>query len=349
MKDSFQEIEKLLIRYFSSELAESEKEKVDNWRNKSPENEKAFQEILYSWEAMPLLHEMENFNPFVALNKVNSRIERIERKKWLSFLQRAVAVLIIPLMMYSVYITFKSVSISQTAENETIMQSFTAKQGQLSHFTLSDGTQVWLNSGSTIHFPNKFNGNKREIELEGEAYFDVVKNTKQPFLVETKDLNIEVLGTSFNVANYSDESTSEIVLVEGKVKLFSEHNNKIHNYGYLIPGRRAVYSKKEKKVLANKVDVDKYISWRDGILVFRDDSMSEVVKRLSRWFNVEITIKDPEIKNYIYTATFSDETLSQVLYFLKVSAPIEYRIEEPEILINGKSSKQKVVLMKKKR
>ncbi|NJO87814.1 MAG: DUF4974 domain-containing protein [Chloroflexia bacterium] len=255
--------------------------------------------------------------------------------------------MIIPIMVYAGYLSFKNYSVNQITESEVIMQSFTAKLGQLSHFALSDGTQVWLNSGSTIRFPDKFVGDKRKVELEGEAYFDVVKNSGQPFLVKTNDLNIEVLGTSFNVSNYHNDSILEVVLVEGKVKLFSEYNNKEQTYGYLVPGRKAVYNKKERKVLAGKVDVDKYISWRDGVLIFRGDPMNQVVKRLSRWFNVDITIADPEIENYVYTATFSNETLSQVLYLLKVSAPINYKNVAPKVLANGELSKQKIILTKK--
>src|SRR5665647_1662759 len=94
----------------------------------------------------------------------------------------------------------------------------------------------------------------------------------------------------------------------------------------MIPGQRAIYQKEEQKVITGEVDVDKYIAWRDGNLIFRDDSMEDVVKRLSRWFNVEIAINDPEIKNYIYKATFRNENLTQVLNLLKLSAPIDYRV-----------------------
>jgi len=347
MNDSFQEIEKLLIGYFSNELAESEKEKVDNWRKNSVDNEKVFQDMFNSWNAMPLLNQMESFNSFAALNKVNSRLKHFEQRKIFIYLQKAAAILIIPLMIYAGYITFKNIAIKEIAENNITMQSFTAKPGQLSNLILSDGTKIWLNSGATINFPDKFTGHKREVELDGEAYFEVAKNKEQPFLLKTSGINIEVLGTSFNVCSYKDDAASEVVLVEGKIKMFSEYDNKIHNYGYLEPGKKAVFNKTKKNVMVGNVDVDKYTSWRDGILIFRDDSMSEVVKRLSRWFNVDITISDPEIENYIYTATFSNETLPQVLYLLKVSAPINYKIVEPKVLANGELSKQKVVLTKK--
>jgi len=113
-------------------------------------------------------------------------------------------------------------------------------------------------------------------------------------------------------------------------------------------GQRALYEKEKRKLFTEEVDVEKYIAWRDGKLIFRDDAMEEVVKRLSRWFNVEIAISDPEIKNYIYKATFKNENLIQVLNLLKLSAPIDYRITNRRILPDGNFTKQKVFLMKKR-
>ena len=114
------------------------------------------------------------------------------------------------------------------------------------------------------------------------------------------------------------------------------------------PGQRSVYKEENQKVYTENVDVDKYTAWRDGNLIFHDDKMGDVVKRLSRWFNVEIVINDPEIKSYTYKATFRNETLSQVLNLLKISAPIDYQISGNKLLPNGEYTKQKVYLMKKK-
>ena len=137
-------------------------------------------------------------------------------------------------------------------------------------------------------------------------------------------------------------------MVTGKVKLTSENKDGNKDFGFLNPGQRAVYVKGEQKVVKNEVEVDKYISWRDGTLIFRDDSMEEVAKRLSRWFNVEIVIVDPEIQSYIYKATFRDESLLQVLNLLKMSGPINYKISQRKSLPNGEFTKQKVILMKRK-
>jgi transmembrane sensor len=347
MENSFNEIEELLAGYFSGDLSEEKRMIVDKWRQESPENEKLIQEMLYSWEAIPILKEMEQFNSFEALKKVNPRLP-VNKRKWLFYIQRVAAVLAIPLMIYSIYITARNSSLNQIAETKSVIQTVGSRQGMVSHLILNDGTQVWLNSGATLQFPLQFTGEKRNVKLTGEAYFEVAKDEKHPFVLNAQKLNIEVLGTSFNVVSYDDESISEVVLASGKIKLFEQSDNKIKQFGYMHPGQKAVYSKASQKVITSEVDVNKYIAWRQGKLVFNDDPMGDVIKRLGHWYNVEIEVKDPEINNYIYTATFTNENLKQVLYLLKISAPIDYQLIERKALKNGEFSRQKVILTKKR-
>ena len=229
------------------------------------------------------------------------------------------------------------------------MQTVSSRQGMVSEFSLPDGTKVWLNSGSEITFPVSFRSGLREVNLNGEAFFVVAKNVKQPFRVNTRELNIDVLGTSFNVISYEEEVQSEVVLIEGSVTLSSDAGKVIKELGGLEPGQQAIYTAESQTININEVDPEKYIAWRDGNLVFQDDSMEDVVKRLGRWFNVEIVIEDPEINEYIYKATFRNENLKQVLNLLKLSAPIDYRIVESIALPDGEFTKRKIYLMSKKK
>ena len=320
---------------------------MENWRNESPENEAIYLENLKAWEALSLLNEMEQFNSFEALRKVNTKISQPQSAGWWIRIQRIAAILMLPFLIYSGYLTFHN-QLNGNKQEQVMMQTVSSRQGMVTQFALADGTKVWLNSGSELQFPTRFAGEKREVMLKGEAFFEVTKNEKQPFRVNANELKVEVLGTSFNVVSFDDDTQSEVVLVTGKVALSSEKGQIVKEYGNIIPGQRAIYQKEAQKVITEAVDVDKYIAWRDGNLIFRDDSMEEVVKRLSRWFNVEITINDPEIKNYIYKATFRNENLVQVLNLLKLSAPIDYRITDRKALANGDFTKQKVYLMKKK-
>jgi transmembrane sensor len=349
MKNGYRELEELLPGYLSGELPDKDREMIDEWRIQSQENEDIFQESLNAWEAIPLLHEMEQFNSFETLKKINMRLSKQETTIWWIPVQRIAAILLLPLLVYSGFISVRNASLKKQQEEHVVMQTISSRQGMVTKFDLADGTKVWLNSGSTLQFPNSFIGDLREVKLTGEAFFTVAKNEKQPFRVHAKELNIEVLGTSFNVVSYNDEQQAEVVLVEGKVKLSTENDQIEKNIGVMQPGQRAVYKEDTRKVEAQKVNVEKYIAWRDGNLVFRDDKMEDVAKRLSRWYNVEFVINDPEIKSYAYKATFRNETLSQVLDLLKISAPIDFRITENKLLPNGEYTKQKVYLMKKKK
>jgi len=347
MKISLSEIEALLPGYLSGELSDEDRVMMNNWRSESPENEAIYLENLKAWEAMSLLSEMEQFNSFEALRKVNTKISQPQSAGWWITIQRIAAILLLPLLVYSGYLTFQNRT-KINLQEQVMMQTISSRQGMVTQFALVDGTKVWLNSGSELQFPSRFNGNKREVILKGEAFFEVTRNEKQPFRVNANELKVEVLGTSFNVVSFDDDIQSEVVLVTGKVALSSENGKIVNEFGTILPGQRAIYEKEQKKIVTEEVDVEKYIAWRDGNLIFQDDSMEDVVKRLSRWFNVEIIINDPEINKYIYKATFRNENLVQVLNLLKLSAPIDYRITDRKALANGDFTKQKVYLMKKK-
>jgi ferric-dicitrate binding protein FerR (iron transport regulator) len=288
---------------------------------------------------------MEKFNSFEALKKINKKIKQESGPGWWSVVQRVAAVLLLPLLVYSGYQTIHN----KSQKENVLLQTVSSRQGMVAEFSLPDGTRVWLNSGSQLQFPVSFASDKREVSLKGEAFFEVTRNEKQPFIVSARDLNVEVLGTSFNLISYEEEEQSEVILFEGKVKLSAESGSIIKELGTMHPGQRAVYTEGSKSLNTHEVDLHKYIAWREGNLVFQDDSMNDVVKRLSRWFNVEIIIDDPEINEYIYKATFRNENLKQVLNLLKLSAPIDYRILEREALPDGEFTKQKIYLTKKKK
>lgn len=339
-------IEELLPGYLSGELTDDDRAIVDSWRKESSDNEELFRQYMQSWEAIPLLSEMEQFNSFKALQKINSRISAGSSGKFVRLLQRAAAILIVPLLLYSGYVTVQNLILNQDQEEQVMMQTVTSRQGMVSQFMLADGTKVWLNSGSELQFPSRFTGSGREVKLIGEAFFEVKKNPDQPFRVITKNIQIEDIGTSFNVESYADENLSEVILVEGEVRLTSQ-TPKAPKSVAMTPGQRAVYREDDPNFRVQNVDVDKYIAWRDGTLMFRDDNMGDVVRRLGRWFNVEIIVNDPEIESYTYMATFRSETLTQVLNLLKLSAPIDYKIVDSQLLANGEHTRQKVYIMKK--
>ena len=224
------------------------------------------------------------------------------------------------------------------SSRSTAMNEVICPVGQIAEVVLSDGTHVWLNAESSVRYPASFNGDVRELELKGEAFFEVEANEKQPFIVHTDKMQVKVTGTSFNVSAYDDNDFVETTLVEGKVQLLNESGNKIMN---LKPGEQAQYKYTEKRAYVEKVDTRFYSSWKEGKMSFFNEELEVIMKRLERWYNVDISYVDDEIKQYKFTGTIlKHKPLSQVLEVIKLSAPIDYKIEQ------SAESKNKVILTK---
>lgn len=161
---------------------------------------------------------------------------------------------------------------------------------------LSDGTRVWLNSESELRYPIKFTGKTREVELIGEAYFDVQKNPKKPFLVKTENINTRVLGTEFNVSAYPNEELN-ITLVEGSVEL---NSNLVSSKIRLVPGDNASVKIGESKVFVSQVDVEKYTAWRDGHFYFEKERLEDILTKLERWYDFKVFYQNPAVKEYAF-------------------------------------------------
>lgn len=339
-------IEHLLPNYFSGEINEEDRQKVIRWKNLSAENNKLFKEMAAVWESGKILSQMEQFHAKEALKKVNLRLAcHVNPALSWGNIQRIAAVLLIPLLIYAGFLTFIQPKETNTVSDEITWQKVKTTQGMISELVLPDGTHVWLNSETKLEYPLIFETN-REVNLSGEAYFEVKKDKQHPFVVNTGTVNVEVLGTSFNIANYPDENQTEVVLGSGKVRLFTGKQHDKKAVSFLEPDQRAVFDKTTKEFAVNHVNIEKYIAWKDGILMFADDSMSEVIRKLSRRFNVDIELETYELNDYVYKATFKDESLSQVLDLLKLSAPIDYKIEPRKPLPYGDYLKQKVIIRK---
>jgi transmembrane sensor len=162
--------------------------------------------------------------------------------------------------------------------------------GKRSDVTLPDGTHIWLNSGSQLSYPTEFKPDSREVYLLGEAFFDVKPNPNRPFYVITRDIRIKVLGTSFNVSSYTDDNTIQTVLIRGKVS--AGKNQLFAKTIDLIPGERMIYDKNENILSKDKVDVEFYASWVNGYLIFYNMPITEVYKKLERYYNHSIVAEE---------------------------------------------------------
>lgn len=205
-------------------------------------------------------------------------------------------------------------------QNELQVQEVSVPYGARTNFMLPDGSTAWLNSGSTLSFPAHSNGN-RTVRLNGEAYFDVVKNGT-PFIVSTVYGKIEVLGTSFNVKAYRD-GEFESTLVEGSVKV----NGSGNQFLTLIPGQQS-YLDEQGELNARKVDPEIFTSWKEGKLIFYREPFAKMAKRLERWYNVTIEVNDEEMKGLWFTGTIEMETLSEVMDLISRTMPVQYNYNQ---------------------
>ncbi|WP_109098428.1 FecR family protein [Aquimarina sp. AU58] len=224
--------------------------------------------------------------------------------------------------------------IEQSLENtfNTVIVPF----GKRTKITLSEGTKVWLNSGSKLTYPVVFNGSKREVHLIGEAIFDVKHNKKQPFYVVTDDYDIKVLGTVFNVSSYNDDDYTSTALERGSVEIKYKGNSIFGKSSIKItPGTLAVYNNKTKKIRSKRVDVTKYMSWRDGKFIFKKERMDMIVKKLSRYYNVVISIESEELKMQTFSGHLDlKDSVEKVMEVLKQSTDLRYKIENGKFVIN---------------
>ncbi|MBU2997192.1 DUF4974 domain-containing protein [Cellulophaga baltica] len=207
--------------------------------------------------------------------------------------------------------------------------------GKRMEVVLSDGTRAYLNSGSFFKYPTYFNSNEeRVVELKGEAYFDVAKKDKKNrFVVHTKNFQTTVLGTEFNISSYTTDTANDIVLIEGSVKV----NFNTQGEFILKPGEQFKYSK-DKIAKVNIVDVQNYIAWLDGVLLFENEKFNSISKKLERFYNVSIENNCDSLVDEKFTGQFDLETIEEVLKTFNNTVPFNFKIENRKITINPLNS-----------
>jgi transmembrane sensor len=222
-----------------------------------------------------------------------------------------------------------------TNRNEPAMLELVVPRNRRITLILSDGSKVWLNSESRLRYPEYFKDNSRMVSLMGEAYFDVRKEDGRPFIVSASEVNIEVLGTTFNVTAYADEQQISTTLVEGSVKVMENGASASH---LLNPGERAVFFNESKTFSVAETDTELYTSWIHGYLKFSSESLDQVIHKLVRSYGVEMKIGDLALREYKFSGKLDlKETVSQVLDVIQLAAPLEYHDENGTIIILNKN------------
>lgn len=261
--------------------------------------------------------------------KITGATQFVPRKKKLLIRFAQLAAILVVGLLLGYYL--KSVD-----KQSLVYYTSIAPKGSISGTYLPDGTLIYLNSGSEIRYTMEGHSGMREVYLKGEAWFQVEKNKKKPFLVHTPVYDVQVTGTSFNVKAYVEDKDVITTLEEGSVCVKSSDNVKLSEELNLKPGEQLVYNKESNKINVQEVNTKWYTSWKDNKLVFINMSLAELKVLLERKFGVEIEIADSDILNCHYDGTIKDETVLEVLDILSHTLPVEYHIEGQKIVIHKK-------------
>lgn len=337
--NEYPSIEKL-TGYLNGELTIEESNDIKAWFNQSDEGRKELEHLEIIWGLVDRLSQMEKINKQNAKIKVDSRTSS-PKKSWKTFLQsfqKAAAILILPILLFSAYLYFGK------ATEGTTEQEFFATYGTRTTLVLPDGSKVWLNSGSKLRYERDFNRKNRTVFLTGEAFFDVTANKSKPFDVVTGLFTVRAIGTAFNVFSYKNNEF-ETSLEEGVSQVYrSGRNDQDKQIIRMIPGQRVVFDEKQAKLILSEGDVSQFSTWREGKLTFKNVPMNEVIMKLERWFNIDIELNDSSLLQYRYTAVFEHETIQQTMEMLRFSSPIEYKIIPGEKQQDNALSRSKVVI-----
>jgi ferric-dicitrate binding protein FerR (iron transport regulator) len=356
----------LLSLKFSNEASLAELEELDVMLQQQPELFMQYEVLKKLWEKKNTaantetpydkhLQRLSNHLSLPALQYENEQeLFKSDNKKlflkkggYRKFLFPAVAAAALIVITLIFFLNTEKKSALSVSEN-----TITTKPGSKSKVQLPDGTLVWLNADSKIAYDDNFQGKYREVQLSGEAYFEVTKDKEHPFIIHTKTIDIKVLGTVFNVRSYDNEKTTETSLIKGSVEIT------IHNAGRKIvlkPNEKLVVQNSDTALSTDQLPVkensdDAVISlkkihiiekdssasetlWIKNKLAFDNEPLEEIALKIERWYDVHVVINSDVLKNTKYSAIFEDESLSQVMEALKLSGNFKYTINKKEVII----------------
>lgn len=300
--------QELLHKYFKGTASTEEEKQILDWVDASPENSKTFRK-----ERM--LYDIALFTNEKQLRKEDKKARILPMLRWSA---RIAAVVVVAV---SCGFLFRDYQYNKVAQ----MQTVSVPAGQRAQITLADGTKVWLNAQSTLTYASNFGRNDRNVELNGEAYFEVAKNKKMPFYVNTEINRVKVVGTRFNVCAYNGTNEFETTLVEGIVDI------------YPLEGDKAItrltkdeffgsYNGQCKKTVLPSYE---YLRWKEGLYCFDDSEFKYILSRMEQYYNVKITVLNPKLLNYRCTGKFKEQDgIEHVLKVIQKDHKFTYQINE---------------------
>lgn len=333
-------IENLIYSYFAGDISEEEQEELLRWLEMDDAHKRFLSEMADCWATahVPLFASsmkadfQKHFGTFI-IPAASSR-----KSHWLNFhfLGKAAATVLVVISVGTAsYYMGKKYGLPKS----TALSYFetTTPMGGQTKVVLPDQSVVWINAGSTLRYGSDFNTDGRSVQLDGEAYFEVTRDSLKPFIVKSKKLDIEVIGTSFNVKAYGLDEMTDVTLISGKVNV-SLRDDVVHAGDVtLTPNRKLSFNKKTNKVRVSEVDAKDALSWMDGSLKFSEQPFVNIAKDLERKFNVRIRIESDLLKKEIFSGSFTkDYSLDEILHEVDVERKYVWTRSGDEIIIKDK-------------
>lgn len=306
----------LLQKYISGNASETEKQRINEWLKESPAN-------MREYMAQRKLHDIALWRTASAMEERKPATKRFTlRTLWI---EAAKIAAIFAIILLGTHYWFDG----QDIEHSSSLQSIHVPAGQRAELVLADGTKVWLNSLSTLTFPGNFDGNIRNVKLDGEGYFAVTKNAEQPFIVETSKCNVKVLGTEFNVMAYANDSVWETALLAGAVEIL---NSGTAGGMKLEPNTMA--SLKGCKLTKGRIKDPDHFLWREGLICFNNVSVRDMIGKLSLYYGVDFVVNNTKILSNHYTGKFrTRDGVEHVLKVLKLNNKFTYKKDDEKNII----------------
>ena len=266
------------------------------------------------------IREYRSFDVQVAYQKNRKRLEVVrEHRPFTYYILQIAAILLLPLLVSTVTLSYLYIQQSKQFDVVSYLEASSAR-GFVTQVLLPDSSRIWLNSGSKLCYPSRFTDKERNVRLSGEGYFEVQSDKEHPFCVSLDNgIKVKTYGTKFNVKAYEGDRIIETTLRSGLLDVL---------FGTRIiplkPNEQVSYDKNERRFMVSSVNINEKMAWKEGKLVFRNATLEEVLKELSRRYNVDIILHRESEKNYKFRATFSSGNITQILDYLRLAAPISW-------------------------
>ncbi len=310
----------IINKYLSGEASEAEVQEVFQWMDSDSENRKEFIQYKKVWALTSKSNEKLDYAwKSVSAKLVTPKSKLLNINRYWMVAASFILVFGLGMMMQYILLQKSKEQFSYLAETR-----IEVPLGQMSNVVLPDGTTVHLNSGTKLVYSGKFNTGERVVSLEGEAFFDVIKDQSHPFVIKTNALDFKVYGTSFNIQAYPEDKEVNTTLVEGSLGIIGKSGRELIR---LVPGENATYRDVDRKLLVGKVNLDLFTSWKDGLVTFRNEKLKDIARKIERWYNVEIIINNARVGEELYLGTIlKNKPIDQILEIFALTSSLKYRI-----------------------